>query len=196
MSRVGFWMIASLTGILALTLPGCERRPAADAPAGANTAAEHDHVAAGTHDHEGDAGEHAHEQEGAAEPANGEHAHAGHDHGPEDHGHHNGEAHELGTREAAGLTVRAVQFGPATSDAAELAFELEVEGAEAPTAVRMLIRNAEGAESLKVRANKIGDHLYDAHVSELPPNLTAGGVVIIEIETSAGVEIIEFNLER
>jgi hypothetical protein len=73
-------------------------------------------------------------------------------------------------------------------------FEIAVTGPEAPVAVRLLVRNADGDESLKVRAHKTGDASYDGHVSELPGGLGGDSVVVVEVETSAGKQSVSFPL--
>ncbi|MCK4657902.1 MAG: hypothetical protein KAV82_00125 [Phycisphaerae bacterium] len=123
---------------------------------------------------------------------------AGNDHAGHEHGNgpgHSGQRHELGSRKIAGFTVEVVQFGAATDNVAELVFEIDVQGEPAPTAVRLLVRAPGGAESLKVKANKIGDHEYDAHVGELPNQLGEGSVLVVEVETPSGTKELMFPLK-
>jgi len=150
--------------------------------AGHDDHASHDHGEASDDDHAGhDHGEAGHDD------------HAGHDHGD---GHaHGGEPHKLGSRQVTGLTVEVVQFGPATSGLAELVFKIEVKGATTPTAIRLLVRAPDGAESLKVKADKGGDHKYHAHVGELPDQLGEGSVLVVEVETPSGTEKLTFKLK-
>ncbi len=177
--------------VLAMTLlwllGGCERNANTSEKDGSAAQA----VAESGHDpHEG----HAHATDDGHNHAEDEQdAHAGHDHGDE-HA-HGGERHDLGSHEAGGLTVKVVQFGAVRADATELVFEIEVDGPAQPSAVRLLVRNADGAESLKVKANKVGDHTYDAHVGELPGVLGDDSVLVIEIETSTGKESVIFPLK-
>lgn len=166
--------IASMTALISIVLllpSGCERKSPTnetkDATAQAVAAAEHD-------PHDG-------------------HDHADHEQG-NGHG-HSGQRHELGSREIPGCTVVVVQLGAATDNRADLVFEIDVQGAPAPTAIRLLVRAADGAESLKVKANKVGDHEYDAHVGELPDRLGEGSVLVIEVETPSGTEELMFPLK-
>jgi len=101
----------------------------------------------------------------------------------------------LGSQEVSGMTVEVVQFGTATSGSAELVFELDVESKLAPTAVRLRVRGPDGTESLKVKADKAGDHEYHAHVGELPKQLGAGSVLVVELETPSGTEELLFPLK-
>ena len=155
----------------------------------------HDHGEADHDDHAGhDHGEAGHDDHAGHDHGEADHDdHAGHDHGS-GHG-HGGQRHELGSRETAGITVEVVQFGAATGNVAELVFELEVRGEPMPTAVRLLVRAPDGAESLKVKANKTGDHEYDAHVGELPKQLGEGSVLVVEVETPSGTEKLMFTLK-
>ena len=162
----------ALIGIVLLLSSGCERKSPTgetkDVKPQATAAPKHSpddgHNHAGDmkaddhagHDHgEADHDDHAGHDHGEA----GHDDHAGHDHGEADHdehadhdhgsGHgHSGQRHELGSREIAGFTVEVAQFGEATDNVAELVFELEVRGKPAPTAVRLLVRAPDGAESL------------------------------------------------
>ncbi len=185
--------IATLVGIAILLSGGCERK------APANKTKDATPPAAATPEHSPDDG-HKHAGDIKADD------HAGHDHGEADHeddagddddkGHgHGGERHVLGSREVAGLTVEVVQFGAATGNIAQLIFELDVQGEPAPTAVRLLVRASDGAESLKVKASKIGDHGYDAHVGELPKQLGEGSVLVVELEMPSGTETLTFTLK-
>jgi len=191
--------IAILITIAILLSGGCERKAptdkAKDATPQAATEqkhgpddghADHDHGEAGHDDHAGhDHGEANHDD------------HADHDHGEADHdGHgHGGPRHELGSNEIAGLTVKVVQFGTATSNIAELIFELDIRGEPAPTAVRLLVRAADGSESLKIKAGKGGNSKYDAHVGELPNKLGESSVLVVELETPSGTKELTFPLK-
>jgi len=182
----------AIFGIALLLANGCERKSPTNETNDATpqAAAAPKHSPDDGHDHDGnmkgedhadDPGEVDHDDHAADDDGNG-------------HG-HGGKPHALGSREIAGITVEVVQFGTATSDSAELVFEIEVEGEPAPTAVRLLIRAPDGAESLKVKANKIGDHEYDAHVGELPNHLGKGSVLVVELETPSGTEKLMFPLK-
>lgn len=177
---------------LCLLSAGCERKPDStstgkpQAAASADNHDEHDHAADESHDH---AVDDAHDDEHHDDD------HAGHDHGDDGHA-HGGEALKLGTREIGEYTVAVMQFGPATDDAAEIIFEIDVDGAPSPDAVRVLARNSEGAESLKVKANKIGEHTYDVHVGELPAHLSRGGMLVVEIENASGTNSGDFEIKR
>lgn len=122
--------------------------------------------------------------------------HKGHDHGEASHGHgHSGQRHAVGNREIAGFTVKVAQFGTATDNAAELVFEVNIQGKSTPTAVRLLVRTPDGTELLKVKTNKVGDHDYDTHVGELPNKLAEGSVLVVEMETHSGTEGLTFPLK-
>jgi|GEM_PF-6813714 len=178
----------TLMGVVLLLTNGCERKTPAnetkDSPR--PTVAVAEHGPDDGHDHSADikvddrADDHVGCDHGEAETDE----HAGHSHG--------GEKHKLGSREIEGFSVTAAQFGVATDNLAELVFEIEVKGESAPNAVRLLVRAADGAESLKVRADKVGDHGYDAHVGELPDQLGEGGVLVVEVETPTGIEELTF----
>lgn len=175
--------IASFTAIFGIALllaNGCERKSPTNEKNDATpqAAAAPKHSPDDGHDHDGNMKS---EDHAADDDGNG-------------HG-HGGKRHELGSREIAGITVEIVQFGTATSSSAELVFEIEVEGEPPPTAVRLLVRAPDGAESLKVKANKIGDHEYDAHVGELPNHLGKGSVLVVELETPSGTEKLMFPLK-
>jgi hypothetical protein len=171
---------------LGLLSAGCERKPDSTSTGKPQAAAptdnrdKHDHAAGDDH---------------AAEDGHADDDHAGHDHGDDGHA-HGGEALKLGTREIGEYTVAVVQFGPATDDAAELVFEIDVEGAPSADAVRVLVRNSDGAESLKVKADKVGNHAYDVHVGELPRDLGQGGMLIVEVESASGTTSAEFEIKR
>ena len=177
MSRSVILMIAFVA--LSLVLAGCEQKPGSTSADQSKAAAprenreEHDHTADDGHDHD---------------------QHAGHQHGDEGE-HDHGDALKLGSREAGEYRVTVAQFGPASHDAAELVFEIELDGAQPPEAVRVLVRNSEGAESLKVKANKVGDSTYDVHVGELPEDLGAGGTVVVELESASATEPVEFAIK-
>lgn len=177
---------------LGLLSAGCERKPDSTSTGKPQAAAptdnhdEHDHAADESHDH---AEDDAHDDEHDPDD------HTGHDHGDDGHA-HGGEALKLGTREIGEYTVAVVQFGPATDDAAELVFEIDVEGAPSADAVRVLVRNSDGAESLKVKADKVGNHAYDVHVGELPRDLGQGGMLIVEVESASGTTSAEFEIKR
>ena len=186
-----------LIGVVLLLSNGCKRESPTNnnKDVTAQAAATPEHSPDHDHDHAGDLT--------ADDDADD---HAGHDHGEVDlddqasggHGNgqgHGGQRHELGSREIAGLTVEIAQFGAATGNVEELVFEIEVLGEPAPTAVRLLVRTPDGAESLKVKAIKVGDHEYDAHVGELPDQLGEGSVVVVEVETPSGTEELVFPLE-
>jgi len=186
----------ALIGIVLLLSSGCERKPATSETKDATpqAAAVPKHSPDDGHNHSGDmkGDEHAHDH-GKADHDD----HAGHDHGNGNgNGHgHSGQRYELGSREIAGIMVEVVQFGAATGNVVELVFELEVRGEPAPTAVRLLVRAPDGAESLKIKANKTGDHEYDAHVGELPNQLGEGSVLVVELQTSSGTEKLMFTLK-
>jgi hypothetical protein len=168
---------------------GCERKPEASSSENRPVlAAEDEHESHEGHDHSADDG-HDHGEESPDE-------NAGHAHGDE-HGHaHGGEPLDLGSRKVEDFAVNVVQFGPATSDASELVFKIDVEGPTTPTAVRVVARNAKGDESLKVKANKVGEHSYDVHVGELPASLDSGGVLVVEIESVSGTESVGFEIKH
>jgi hypothetical protein len=178
--------IITLVGFAILLSNGCDRKsptkksndtaPQADAASKHSPDDGHDHAKADPDDHAG----HDH---GEADPGNG-------------HGHgHGGKRHELGRREIAGFTVEVVQFGAATDNAAELVFQIDVQGEPAPTAVRLLVRAPDGAESLKVKADKGDDHAYHAHMGELPNKLGEGSVLVVELETPSGTKELMFPLK-
>lgn len=179
-------LMATLVAALLLLSGGCERNTATNSKEGgsAQVAAQEKHDSLASRDHAAGEG-HDDADTRRDEPD-------GHDHGDDDA--HRGERYELGAGEIAGLTVQVVQCGRVVSGAAELVFEIEVEGSGTPAAVRLLVRSAEGSESLKVKANKVGDHTYDAHVLELPDSLGDGSVVVVEIETTAVTEGAVFAL--
>ncbi|MFH1419961.1 MAG: hypothetical protein ABII12_16935 [Planctomycetota bacterium] len=175
--------ITTLIGIAILLSNGCDRKPPPNETEEATpqTTAAPKHSPDDGHDHAGEmksddhADDHADQEDG-----NG-------------HG-HDGQRHELGSRGIAGLTVEVVQFGAATGNVAELVFEIDVRGEPTPTAIRLLVRAPDGAESLKVKANKVGDHEYDAHVDELPGHLGEGSVLVVEVETPSGTEALVLPL--
>ncbi len=195
--------ITTLIGIAILLSSGCESKAPPDDTKDATAKAAapkhspddgHDHGEAGHDDDDG----HDHGEAGHDDDDGHDHGEAGHDDdGPgQDSGHgHGGQRYELGSREIAGLTVKIVQFGAAADNVAELVFEIDVQGKTAPTAVRLLVRAADGAESLKTKANKVGDHEYDAHVGELPDKLGEGSVLVVEVETPSGTEKLTFPLK-
>jgi hypothetical protein len=176
-----FRMMSLMPTLVALGLmsTGCEQQSDSSSPEKPQAAQSTDN-----HDEHDHASGDAHEDE-----------HAGHDHGDNDHA-HGGEPLELGTRQIGDFTVEVVQFGAATDDAAELIFEIEVHGTEPPDAVRGLVRNSAGAESLKVRANNVGQHTYDVHVGELPSNLSDGGTLSVEVESKSGTNAGEFEIRH
>jgi len=197
-------LITTLIGIAILLANGCDRKEPTKKPN--DTAAQADvahkngpddgHDDHAGHDHgEADPDAHAGHDHGEADHDD----HAGHDHGEADSGSghgHGGQRHDLGgSRKIAGLTVEVAQFGAATDNIAELVFEINVQGEPAPTAIRLLVRAADGAESLKVKANRVGDHSYDAHVGELPNKLGDGSVLVIEVETPSGTKELLFPLK-
>jgi len=167
--------------------------------AGHDGHAGHDHGEAGDDDHDGhdhgkadhdDHGEHDHGEAGHDDHDGHDHGEAGDDdHDDHDNGHgHSSQGHELGSHEIAGFTFEVVQFGAATDNVAEFAFEIDVQGKSEPTAIRLLVRAPDGAESLKVKADRVGDHEYHAHVGELPTELGEGSVLVVEVETPSGTE--------
>lgn len=172
-------VLMSTFAALNLVLIGCEQKPG-------STSADQSKAAAPQENHEG----HDH----SADDGHDQDEHAGHQHGDEG-GHDHGEALKLGTREAGAYKVTVMQFGPASDDVVELAFEIKIDGDEPPGAVRLLVRNTEGAESLKVRANKVGDHTYDVHIAELPANLGSGGTLVVELEAASATEPMEFAIK-
>lgn len=179
--------MAVFVGVVFLLSSGCDcKAPTGQSKdGGKQAAAAPKHSPDDGHDH-------------AAEMKGDDHAVAGNDDhadGDDGSGHgHGGERHELGSREVAGFTVEVTQYGAAVDIVAELVFEIEVRGEDAPTAVRLLVRAADNDESLKIKANKVGDHKYDAHVGELPSHLGAGSVLVIELETPSGTKKLEFPL--
>ncbi len=181
---------AALMGMVFLLASGCEPKSPPDGTSEATS------PAAAPKDHPDDGHDHAEGIKGD------DHADDhGHDHGPADHddddGHkhgHGGQRHVLGSREVAGLTVEVAQFGAASDNAADLVFEIDAPGEPAPTAIRLFVRAADGAESLKVKADKSGDHDYHAHVGELPGQLGEGSVLVVELETASGAEELIFPL--
>jgi hypothetical protein len=176
-----FRMMSLMSTLVALGLvsAGCEQQSDSSSPEKPQAAQSTDN-----HDEHDHASGDAHEDE-----------HAGHDHGDDDHA-HGGEPLELGTRDIGDFTVEVVQFGAATDDAAELIFEIEIDGTASPDAVRVLVRSSDGTESLKVKANSVGKHAYDVHVGELPSSLGAGGTVIVEIESASGTNTGEFEIRH
>ena len=176
--------IATLIGIAILLSNGCDRKspPNETEDATPQTTAAPKHSPDDGHDHAGERKSDDHADDHADQEG-------GNGHG------HGGQRHELGSREIAGLTVEVVQFGTATNNVAELVFEIDVLGEPAPTAVRLLVRTPDGAESLKVKANKVGDHEYDAHVGELPDQLGEGSVLVVEVETPSGTEELMLRLK-
>ena len=201
--------ITTLIGIAVLLSGGCDRKspPTEKQDATPQTAAEPKHSSNGGHNHAAgkkcnDHADHDHDEASHDEHEGHDHGEAGHDdheghnHGEAAHGHgHSGERHELGNREIAGITVNVAQFGAATDNAVELVFEINIQGESSPTAVRLLVRTPDGAESLKVKANKVGDHKYDAHVGELPTKLGKDSVLVVEVETQSGTEELTFLLK-
>lgn len=178
MSRI--MCLMSTVVALGLLSAGCERKAGPTSSEKTQAAAtednhdNHDHAVGDGHDHED---------------------HAGHDHGEDGHA-HGGEALELGTRELGAYAVSVVQFGPAADGATELVFEIDVDGTPPPDAVRALVRNREGADSLKIRASKAGERSYDAHVGELPGHLDEGGTLLVEIEAASVVDSAEFEIKH
>ena len=176
-----FRSMVLMTAYVALSLvsTGCEQKPGSTSADQSKAAAPREnHVG---HDHAADDG-HDHDE------------HAGRQHGDEG-GHDHGEPLKLGTRETGEYMVTVVQFGLANDDVVELAFEVRVEGDQPPEAVRLLVRNTEGVESLKVKASKAGDHTYEVHIAELPANLGAGGTLVVELEAASATESIEFAIK-
>jgi hypothetical protein len=176
-------LLVPLCGItLIWLLGGCERKD--DSSKGTASS-----PTAHPHDHEHGEGDHHDHDHGSGQGA-------GKDQGHEtDDDHEHGEPHELGTQEADGVSVAAVQLGAVTDGTAELTFELKVQATEAPTAVRLTVRNANGEESLTVLAAGSDEGEYHAHVSELPPTLGAGATLVVEVETAAGTHAMEFPLQ-
>ena len=191
--------IASMTtliGVVLLLSNGCERKSPTNETKDATpqAVAAPEHSPDDGHDHAGDMKGNDHAGDDARDHGEAGHDdHAGHEHG-NGHG-HSGQRHELGSRKIAGFTVEVVQFGAPTDNVAELVFELDVQGEPAPTAIRLLVRAPDGAESLKVKANKVGDHEYDSHVGELPDQLGEGSVLVVEVETPSGTEELTFPLK-
>ncbi len=170
---------------LTLILGGCERKKESTTTnTSSNTKSTDQHEG---HDHGPNDG---HVDEDGKVEKHGDHSHDDHGHG------HGKEELVVGTREIGEYTVKVMQFGYATNEAPELAFEINVDGARSPNAVRVLVRNTAGEESLRVKANKVGEHAYDAHVTELPPGLKNGGVVVVEIESSGVPRVIEFDIKK
>lgn len=173
-------MLMSVFVVFTGCLAGCEQKSAtSEKPSAAASESGHE-----GHDHAAM----------DADDADEEHdEHAGHDHGDDVHA---GEALELGAQTAGAFKVRVEQFGKATDDAAELVFEIDVEGEAVPDAVRVLVRNADGDESLKVKANKVGEDAYDVHVGELPSQLGQGGTLVVELEAASSTVSAEFKLSH
>ena len=200
---------AVLISIVFLLSGGCERKsPTNETNNATAQAATAKHSPDDGHDHTGDVkGDgHADDHDGHDHGEADRDDHAGHDHGEADYDDHdgqeNGDGHghsgqplELGSREIAGTTVEVIQFGAATGNLAELVFKIDARGESSPTAIRVLVRAADGAESLKVKANKLGDHEYDAHVGELPDQLGEGSVIVVEVETPSSTEELTFPLK-
>lgn len=186
MNRISLTVAAIVALILALG--ACDRKKETADPNKSSTLEptdtheDHEH-----HNHSAD------KRPKGSEPHRDEHA--GHDHHGNDES-HEGKAIGLGVRDLDGYTVKVKQFGYPTDEITELVFEIEVEGAPPPGAIRVSVRNTAGDESLRVKASKVGDHSYDAHVTELPTGLKNGGVVVFEIERGSGSATVEFEIQH
>jgi hypothetical protein len=171
-----------LTILFALTaalfvLVACEKQGTAPSPVDKDSDhvhqddEAHDHAATSADPHEGH--DHAEDSDDDGTVAHADGEAVGHDHG--------GEAHPLGTAAAGPYSVGVTQIGGVSPGADELVFEIVVSGAVTPAVVRAVVRSPDGAESLKVKADKTGDGSYDAHVGELPETLPAGSQIVVEI---------------
>ena len=195
--------IATLVGAALLVVSGCERKPATD-----ETTAPAEHTARTTHapNHAAALTDTAADEDVLDEsvdrndPLN-EDAATANDHAmPEptddaEEDHLRGAAHELGSTTVGDLTLTVTQIGVASADTIELVFEIGVEGEPVPDAIRLLVRNADGDESLKVKAHDVGNGKYDAHVGDLPAFRGEGAVVVVETETADGTQSAEFPLK-
>ncbi len=138
-----------------------------------------------------DAAEHADHAAGEADHDDANHAHEREE--PAGHG-HAGEEHALGTRKIGDYTVVVARLGDLRPKMTEIVLEISVQGSGTPTAIRVQIKTPAGEESLKVKANRVGEGQYDAHVGELPPNLPPGSQVWVEVAEETGTAAAAFEL--
>jgi len=158
-----------LPAALALPIAGCGKESSPPPAAAAN----HDH----DHDHDRD---HDHE----------------HDHaeGKNAGGHSHGEPNPLGEQKAGALTVKAILEGKAEAGK-EASFVFHVDGGT-PKAVRFWIGAKDDKGAMRVKAEtEAEDPGYHAHI-EVPSPLAADAKLIVEIETDAGRETVEFEFPR
>lgn len=130
----------------------------------------------------------------AAEAAHEDHDHHHHEHADAAAGHAHGEPHPLGERTAGALTVKAILEGEATPGK-ECSFVIHVDGGT-PKAVRFWIGTKDDKTAMRVKAEtEAEDPGYHAHI-EVPSPLAADAKLIVEIETDAGRENVEFDLPK
>jgi hypothetical protein len=90
---------------------------------------------------------------------------------------------DLGTTEIAGLKLRVTQ-GMLVAAGGEGAFDLTVEGAKPPKAIRGWVGTADAKGSLKAKAEK-GEAGWHLHL-EVPKTLGADAMLWIDVEPAAG----------
>lgn len=133
-----------------------------------------------------------------AAPATAEAAHDDHDHDHEHadaaSGHAHGEPHPLGEQKAGAMNVKAILEGKA-EPGKECSFVIHVDGGT-PKAVRFWIGTKDDKTAMRVKAEtEAEDPGYHAH-TEVPSPLAPDAKLIVEIETDAGRETVEFDLPR
>ncbi|MBX3392760.1 MAG: hypothetical protein KF787_08940 [Phycisphaeraceae bacterium] len=114
----------------------------------------------------------------------------GHDH---EDGHDHGPRTELGSQQAAGLTIVAAREGGVTPGS-EATFDIVVTGVARPAAVRVWVGAQDGKGSVKGKAEAEGDG-WHAH-AEVPKPLPAGSKLWVEVETPTGEKhVVGFDLK-
>lgn len=119
-----------------------------------------------------------------------------HDHakGENAGGHAHGEPHPLGEQELGAMKVKAILEGEAIPGK-ECSFVIHVEGGT-PKAVRFWIGTKDDKTAMRVKAEtEANDPGYHAH-TDIPSPLADDAKLIVEIETDAGRETVEFDLPR
>ncbi len=160
-----------------LRLLGCLILPSVFFPAmnGCGKASEPAPAAEKAHDHDHD---HDHDHEGGKNAG----------------GHSHGEPNPLGSAVVGAMTVEAILEGEATPGK-EASFVFKVSGGT-PKAVRFWIGTKDDKGAMRVKAElEAADAGYHAH-AEVPSPLAADAKLVVEIETDAGRETVEFDLPK
>lgn len=154
---------------------GCEKESASQSRVTPRAGeGDHDHPAGDDHDH---AHDHDHEND--------------QDHGHAD-GHVHGESKALGQQSAGGFVLTAVREGEVKAGG-EASFNISVEGAAKPAAVRIWVGTEDSKGSVKARA-EVESAGWHAH-AEVPSQMPEGSRLWVEIESATGERhVVSFDL--